>query len=75
MQFRARACLLAAAIEHDVFFAFHKWRHFADVVDRFRYFYVEFLQDSLYQKLYISVYFDRVIQKIKSGNFWGHSVH
>ena len=39
--------------------AFHKvhWRHCSGVVDRFKNTYVEFLQDSVYQKLFESVYF------------------
>ena len=46
-------------------FAFHKvlWRHFSGVVDTFRNTYVEFLHDSVYQKLFKSVYFDEVIKK------------
>ena len=39
--------------------AFHKvqWRHFSGVEDRFKNTYVEFLQDSVYQKLFKLVYF------------------
>ena len=36
---------------------------FSGVVDRFRNTYVKFSQDCVYQKLFISAYFDAVIQK------------
>ena len=37
------------------FSAFHKvqWQHFSGVVDRFKNTYVEFLQDSVYTKLFM----------------------
>jgi len=70
-----RACPIGSAVEM-IFSAFHKvqWRHFSDVVDRFKNTYV-FLQDSVYQKLFISVYFQRSYSKNKNViTFWGHSV-
>ena len=42
-----------------------KWRHFSGVVDRFRITYVEFRQDSVYHKLFKSVYFWRRCSKNK----------
>ena len=42
---------------------------FSGMVDRFKNIYVEFLQDSIYQKLFKSVHFDRV------ATFWGHTVY
>ena len=53
-----------------------QWRHFSSVVDRFKTTYVEFLQDSVYQKLFKSVYFLRNYSKNKNvATFLGHTVH
>ena len=45
-------------------FAFHKvqWRHFSGVVGRFRNTFVEFLQDSAYQKLFKSVFLTELFE-------------
>jgi len=56
-----RACTVATAVEF-----FHKVQsqHFSGVLDRFQNACVEFLQDSVHQKLF--KFFHRVIQKIKN---------
>ena len=59
MQFCAlRACLVAAAVENDIFCISQGIvATFFGRVDRFKNPYVEFLQNSVYQKLFILVYF------------------
>ena len=48
---------------------------FLGVVDRFKNTYVEFLHDSVYQKLFKSVYFSRSYSKNKNvATFLGHTV-
>ena len=74
MRFYAlRACPVAVSLLKMICSAFHKvqWRHFSGVVDRFRNTYVEFLPDSVYQKLFRSVYFKRSYPRNKNiATFW-----
>jgi len=61
-------------VENDFFgFPKVKWLHLIGDVGKSVRFHVNFYQDLAYQKI-IKVYFLIVIQKIKGGHFWRHSV-
>ena len=66
------ACPVAAAVENDIFcISQGSLLTFLDVVDRFRDAYVEILQHSVYQKLYMPVYFWRSYSDNKNvALFW-----